>query len=1038
MTKGFIENARKLIEPGIEVSAPTYFFYVTAPSHYLDSQSHPYQIEFSNGFTYTYDLVNDFEPLDPDDERPFVVSLLTNIIPSIIPVTASQGSASASSIGYAFWDVSVGTPGNYVAGFSTTPEIYDDNDVGIMIPARANDVLSTLAHETLHIYGLKDADNVTAIPSTERTVQFTMMSYLANPSGVSQVQKLQLYDIAALQYMYGAAATRTLNDTYSQFKISGDNDFFSIWDAGGTADKITAGDSTDNVLIDLRPGFFSSLGGTTQVTHSGTTIAYGIQNISIAFGAYIENATGGDDNDVLIGNLFSNELRGDEGDDLIFAEGFGVDGDDGDYSTISQGTITPYTPTATAQIDKLYGEADNDRLVGGRGADILDGGTGNDTLDGGTGSDQLFGGADHDEIYGGTGTTAIAGQAGSDLIIARNGNANGGADADFIRAAFAAGGQAVLGGESYDRFIVGQGEVNGGGSDDFYEGMTGGIIHFGAGGGRDVVETTDNSSGIIDFGALSLSDLSIIWQQTSYELSTSLVDEVEEYVIYSHSYLGRIAIRLAGGETIALGTLSASITDWPEQWNENDQSVITYQCNYILRTVDGDFTIDDLVEELGLVGLPPQAATNTNFNALEKWQANYAGPQIMPTDQSGAAATGGDDILLGNATSRTANYTNASAAVVVDLGNLERQATGGSGSDLLLGIRALVGSAYADTLTGSGNADTLDGGAGADVMTGGAGDDVYIVSVSSDQTIEAVAGGTDTVRSAVNLTLGSNMENLILLGSAVTGNGNTADNQITGNDANNNLQGYEGDDTLIGGNGDDTLGGSTGNDSLEGGAGNDRYYVDAVGDIVNENGGAGLTGGNDTAHVQVNNYTLGTDIEILRMESSDNLQAWGNELNNRMIGNVGANLVYGLGGDDSLEGGDGADTLVGGEGSDTLVGGAHADVFRFETSNSGVDRILDFSQTEDRFDLGGGSFTALSTAANGDAVLTHSGGAVRVASPPSLTLSQWNALVLPGGGMSLALEETGGAAIPGVVLLAGDFLSALHPRAAFLPEWLAA
>jgi hypothetical protein len=48
-------------------------------------------------------------------------------------------------------------------------------------------------------------------------------------------------------------------------------------------------------------------------------------------------------------------------------------------------------------------------------------------------------------------------------------------------------------------------------------------------------------------------------------------------------------------------------------------------------------------------------------------------------------------------------------------------------------------------------------------------------------------------------------------------------------------------------------------------------------------------------------------------------------------------------------------------------GGANADLFRF------------------------------ATAPNGDAVLTHTGGTIRINAPPSLTHALWNALVIPGG-----------------------------------------
>jgi len=65
----------------------------------------------------------------------------------------------------------------------------------------------------------------------------------------------------------------------------------------------------------------------------------------------------------------------------------------------------------------------------------------------------------------------------------------------------------------------------------------------------------------------------------------------------------------------------------------------------------------------------------------------------------------------------------------------------------------------------------------------------------------------------VTYTLGSNVENLSLTGTAaINATGNALDNMLTGNSANNTLTGNAGNDTLNGGGGADTLVGGTGND----------------------------------------------------------------------------------------------------------------------------------------------------------------------------------------------------------------------------------
>lgn len=154
--------------------------------------------------------------------------------------------------------------------------------------------------------------------------------------------------------------------------------------------------------------------------------------------------------------------------------------------------------------------------------------------------------------------------------------------------------------------------------------------------------------------------------------------------------------------------------------------------------------------------------------------------------------------------------------------------TGGAGADKLYGAEGN------DILVGNAGNDLLDGGTGADRMTGGDGDDVYVVDNTGDVVVEAAgaAAGTDTVLASISYTLGANLENLVLTGSAaLNGTGNALDNAIRGNDAANILYGLGGDDAVFGGAGNDTLYGGDGNDQLDGGAGADMLYGGAGDDV---------------------------------------------------------------------------------------------------------------------------------------------------------------------------------------------------------------
>ncbi|MFM2120507.1 MAG: hypothetical protein RL722_1975, partial [Pseudomonadota bacterium] len=70
------------------------------------------------------------------------------------------------------------------------------------------------------------------------------------------------------------------------------------------------------------------------------------------------------------------------------------------------------------------------------------------------------------------------------------------------------------------------------------------------------------------------------------------------------------------------------------------------------------------------------------------------------------------------------------------------QATGGSGSDSLVGIENLTGSSFNDTLSGNTAANVLDGGVGDDRLLGGLGNDVFVFSTALDaaSNVDVISG----------------------------------------------------------------------------------------------------------------------------------------------------------------------------------------------------------------------------------------------------------------------------------------------------------
>ena len=367
----------------------------------------------------------------------------------------------------------------------------------------------------------------------------------------------------------------------------------------------------------------------------------------------------------------------------------------------------------------------------------------------------------------------------------------------------------------------------------------------------------------------------------------------------------------------------------------------------------------------------------------------------------------GNDILIGNADNDrmdggagidAASYSRSAHGVQVDLTQQSvLQDTGGAGQDILISIENLTGSNFADTLLGDdttntllgglgddrlaagGGNDRLDGGTGDDQLSGGLGNDMYIVDSLNDLVTEGVGAGSDTIVTHLTYSLGDNIENLTLTGTAdINGTGNGLANVLTGNTGHNILRGGFGDDTYVT-DGNDTIGenayegtdtvrssvtyslgsylenltltssgningtgnalnniltgntrnnvldGAAGADTMAGGRGNDTYIVDNAGDVVQE----GVNAGTDTVRASVTYSLAGGLSERLILTGAGNTNGTGNSLDNRLVGNSGDNV---------LNGGYGADVMRGHEGDDSYyVDNAGDDVI--ETTGEGSDIV---------------------------------------------------------------------------------------------------
>jgi len=414
------------------------------------------------------------------------------------------------------------------------------------------------------------------------------------------------------------------------------------------------------------------------------------------------------------------------------------------------------------------------------------------------------------------------------------------------------------------------------------------------------------------------------------------------------------------------------------------------------------FTLGSNVDNLVLTGL---AAINGTGNALgNAITGNNANNTL---NGMGGADTmtggGGDDVYVVDNTGDT--VVEGSSMGTDRVSSSINYTLGANVENLTLTGAATIGfgNGLNNLLLGNANNNTLNGAAGADEMRGGAGDDIYVVDDAGDVVIEGSGNGNDRVSSSVTFTLGANIEELSLTGSAnINGTGNGQANIVLGNSGNNQLNG------------------ASGADEMRGGAGDDTYFVDNVGDVVIE----AASNGTDTVNSSVS-FTLGASVENLVLTGISAISGTGNNAANTITGNIAANTLSGSVGADMLSGGGGGDDLFGGSGNDDLTGDSGADKFRFDTTlsaSNNVDDILDFNVTDDSLYLDRDIFTGI--AADG----TLAAGAFRAG---TLALDGDDRILYDAatGHILYDADGIGGAAAilfatvtPGLVLTSADFV----------------
>ena len=802
-------------------------------------------------------------------------------------------------------------------------------------PVEGDYAYFALMHEIGHSLGLQHTFDA-GLTGAENTEQFSVMAYDTNiwgsigEAGYVDAKTYMLYDIYSLQQLYGVNYDYNSDDTTYQIM---EGEAYTIWDGGGN-DTLDASYLDVSVTLNLGEGTFSSVGGLSN-------------NIAIAFGAEIENASGGSADDILYGTDESNFLIGNDGDDHLYAyDGFdiliGGAGNDtyyysGGYDFIEEESgvdtlkfaagIMPtdvlvftnsisfvsmvggidfanindieffefdgYDPMDLATLLSFSQVSDDDFFLATDISEIFDGGTGTDTVDYSLSSVGVFIDLENDYAFGGF--------ADGDTLISIE-NVSGSNDANARDKIF---------GDANDNVLSGFA------GNDFLEG----------GAGADVI---DGGEGY-DYARYTRSDAGVTINLTT---NVNTGGHAEGDLLYSIEYIEGSAFgdHITGGSTAEKlygrdgdDVFIASAGD--DQINGGDGRDAVYYSTSLSgitsdlvtgSTYSAEFGNDRLSGIEIIYGSDNSAARDKIFgNDLDNELYGQAGDDFL---EGGAGA----DIIDGGDGDDYARYTRSNAAVTINLATNVN--TGGDAQgDLLYNIELIEGSAYGDHITGANIAEKLFGLDGNDTFAGSGGND-RLNGGNGEDTLDYSAA-TSSVRidlldgKATSADFGE--DRLFSIENVYGSNDSSVRDRIYGDDQDNKIYGQAGNDILEGG---------AGADIIDGGEGSDYASYIRSSEGVNINLKTNVNTGGDAQG------DLLYSIEYIRGSNyADNIT--GSDSNDNIIGESGMDII---------KGGDGNDRIRGREDNDTLTGGSGSDDFIFELAGAltSVDTITDFNLAE--------------------------------------------------------------------------------------------
>jgi Ca2+-binding RTX toxin-like protein len=630
-----------------------------------------------------------------------------------------------------------------------------------------------------------------------------------------------------------------------------DGSALPAWLSFNTTTRTISGTSPDNSQpLNIR---VTARDTANQTVSDVFKITFVVQNLTVNGTTGADTLSGGSGNDILTGQagndtlygLVGNDtLNGGTGNDIMYGgRGDDIYVVDSISDSINESTNEGADTVQSSVTFSLSANVENLTLAGttainGTGNalnNIMIGNSANNTLTGGAGDDVLNGGAGTDRLIGGIGNDVYIVDSTTDTITE---NTNEGTDTVQSSVTYTltnanlenltlTGTTAINGtGNALNNTIVGNSAnntLNGGAGADILMGGLGNDLYMidhvadlvveNAEEGIDTVQSSVSYSLANHVENITLTGTATV-NATGNDLNNILTgnganntlnggagDDTLNGGAGTDTLVGGI-----GNDVYIVDSATDTITENTNEGTDTIQSSVTYtltNANLENLTLTGTTAINGTGNALNNIITGNSAVNTLTGGSGDDWLDGGAGNDKLlggvgndtyvidsTSDVVTEAANEGIDTVRSTVTYTLGSTSNLENLTL--LGTTAINATGNALDNILIGNSAI------NTLTGGLGNDWLDGGVGNDKLLGGAGNDTYVIDSTSDAITENANEGTDSVQSTVSYTLGSNLENLELIGSAaLNATGNTLANTLKGNSANNLLTGGAGSDRYL-------------------------------------------------------------------------------------------------------------------------------------------------------------------------------------------------------------------------------------------------